>query len=696
LEDSREVTGMVPIAHHVARFESTHGWANRILWIDLDEMSAHAEPSAPYIPNYLGARGIAARLAWERYPEPVGALEPVNPLMVFGGALTGSRAPYAGRTNVCAFSPQAYPHPWFTRSSIGGRFGGELKRAGYDGLVITGAASSPVQIRIRDDEVAILPADELWGLDAFDALDALAAAHGQGTHSLTIGPAGERLSRIATIQTDTSSACGQGGFGAVMGAKKLKAISVAGTGHVSLAAPETITSLARSLARQAKPPSWFGEMKAFNRRLAAAGNGQARLRPCTEGCVSPCAVAFEDVPGCAHDRAWSGDWVCIACDFRGTSEETPAHVRAAFDWRLDLRPAFEMNVLSNRYGLNQFDILTGMVPWLIACRNEGLISTLNGEPMDWRSPDFWARFLHAVAYREGIGDALAEGGWAASNQLGLGQDIAARLYPGWGHPNHWDGHNKWNHPFPYWIPALLQWMSDTRDPFSTGHGSLHGMGAARRAWESEDPGERAAILDQVRAFGERIYGDAAAMDPYSGYKGKAVVGYVHTLRPVVKDCVPVDDQCFPLFWNSEAEDGRYLLRDIAGVGDIEGPDVEYHLFTAGTGVDWPIGEFKRAVRRVHALERALQVRHWGRDRNVDASILPYFEQPEGYANPLLGGRKALDREAFAPVADAFYRLHGWDVERGWPTAETLDDMGLSDVHRPMIKGAASSQASPDR
>jgi aldehyde:ferredoxin oxidoreductase len=347
-------------------------------------------------------------------------------------------------------------------------------------------------------------------------------------------------------------------------------------------------------------------------------------------------------------------------------------------------------VLSNRYGLNQFDILTGLVPWLIACQKEGLIFKFNGEPIDWHSPDFWARFLHAVAYREGMGDVLAAGGWAAAAQLGLGQEIAGRLYPGWGHPNHWDGHNKWNHPFPYWISALLQWMSDTRDPFSTGHGSLHGMGAARRAWQTEDPDERAAILDQVRAFGERIYGDAAAMDPYSGYEGKAAVGYVHTLRPVIKDCVPVDDQCFPLFWNSEAEDGRYLLRDIDGVGDIDGADVEYHLFTAGTGIDWTIDEFERAARRVHALERALQVRHWGRDRRMDEIVLPYFEQPEGYANPLLGERKGLDREAFAPVADAFYRLHGWDVERGWPTAETLDKLGLGDVHGPMVSGAASS------
>ena len=234
-------------------------WANSILRVDLSDMHVTVQETAPYVPAYLGARGIAARIAWDEYPTPIDPFDPANPLMVFTGALTGSRAPYSGRTNVCAFSPQAYPHPWFTRSSIGGRFGGELKRAGYDGIVITGAASSPVHLRICDDQVSILPADDLWGQDALDTLDALRTTEGKGAHSLVIGPAGERLSRIATIQTDTSSACGQGGFGAVMGSKNLKAITVAGTERVSLAAPDTITALARALAKQAKPPSWFGD-----------------------------------------------------------------------------------------------------------------------------------------------------------------------------------------------------------------------------------------------------------------------------------------------------------------------------------------------------------------------------------------------------------------------------------------------------
>jgi aldehyde:ferredoxin oxidoreductase len=328
--------------------------------------------------------------------------------MIFPGALTGTPSPYSGRTSVCSFSPQGYPHPWFTRSNIGGWIGGEIKRAGYDGIIVTGKAEQPVKLRIVDDTVTFLPADELWGMDIFDTLDYLKANDGRRARSLVIGPAGEHLSRIATIQTDTSSACGQGGFGAMMGSKNLKAISVSGTYEPALAHPETIIALDRLIAKVAKPPRWFGnDLKALNEKLACEGSGKAKFRACTESCVTPCQVEFRDMPGRVFNRLWRGDWVCVALFFKGLAEEDSDYLKNIYDWHLDRRAAFKMNVLSNRYGLNQFDILSGMVPWLIACQKAGLISALNGKSIDWYSPEFWADFLHMAVYREGIGDTLA-------------------------------------------------------------------------------------------------------------------------------------------------------------------------------------------------------------------------------------------------------------------------------------------------
>ena len=126
---------------------------------------------------------------------------------------------------------------------------------------------------------------------------------------------------------------------------------------------------------------------------------------------------------------------------------------------------------------------------------------------------------------------------------------------------------------------------------------------------------------------------------------------------------------------------------IGGVGEIEGPSVEYHLFRAGTGVDWPEEEFQRAAERICTLERALHVRHWARDRQTDEMVLPYFEEPELFPNPLIGKRLGLDREKFKPVMDQFYQAHGWDVDRAWPTAERLRGLDLEGVYQPMIEGA---------
>jgi aldehyde:ferredoxin oxidoreductase len=687
---------MRPITVRLERYENMHGWANRILRIDLSDMRVWVHETAPYVPDYLGARGIAARICWDEYPAPVDPYDPANPLMMMTGALTGSRSPYSGRTNVCAFSPQASPYPWFTRSSIGGRFGGELKRAGYDGIVVTGAAEQPVRVRVRDDEVSVLPAGDLWGLDTMDALEALESAEGKGVRSLVIGPAGERRSRIATIQTASSSAAGQGGFGGVMGAKKLKAISVTGTGHVSLAQPETIRSMSRTLAKMLeeaghnRPFGFGGDLAKLNQELAAEGNGHVRCVPCTEGCLTPCAVYFQDVPGAVFQRKWSGSWFCVAAwMLAGTPAWYPPQNQTLGGWYPDRRAGFEINVLTNRYGLNQWDLLIGMVPWLVACHKEGALSALNDQAMDWHTPAFWAAFLYAIAYREGLGDILAEGCWAAARALHVGEGTAKRLYAGWGHAGHWDGHAGAGPPFPSWLVSALQWMSDTRDPSSSGHGALWAASASPGALRlSAD--ERAAMLDKIRAIGQHLYGSADAVDPYGGYSGKARMAHFHTVRSVILDGVPVDDMTFPLIDNHLASD-LYWRLNVAGLGEIEGPSVEYHLFRAGTGVDWSEAEFVRAAERVCTLERALQTRHWGRGRHTDETLLPYFERTESMQNPFLGQRYGLDRDQFAPVLDEFYALHGWDSATGQPTRERLAQLGMEDVYEPMVEGAIKAQ-----
>ena len=677
------------VTKSVSRFGSMHGWSNRILRIDLSDMSVRVQEAAAYVPDFLGARGIAAKIAWDEYPEPVEPFDPANPLMIFPGALTGSRSPYSGRANVCSFSPQAYPYHWFTRSSVGGHFGGELKRAGYDGVIVTGASETPVRIRIRDDEVSILAADDLWGQDTMDTLDALESLDGKGARSMVIGPAGERLSHIATIHTASSSACGHGGFGAVMGSKKLKAISVIGTGRVSLVNRKKITEIARAVKEEGFPfPGVLPTAKQVNERLAAEGAGHARAYACTESCMTPCGIYYRDIPGRTYDRKWSGHWFCVAAAFEGFSDIGPLDRKDVFDWRLGLRGGFEVNALSNRYGLNQWELVIGMVPWLEACQKAGLISEMNGHPMDWRSGEFWAEFLRAITYREGMGDALAEGGWAAARTLHLGEDLVRRHYTGWGFPGHWDAHGDCiNHfVFPFWLVTALQWLTDTRDPIPSGHGYPHGvMRSGPFGEHGSSELENPITWEHMRGIAQRIYRDPDALDPYSSYKAKAYPAYYHTKRSVIKDCLPVGDFVFPMIYSPNTPDHFFRI------GDIDGPSIEYHLFTAGTGTKWSEEEFERAAERIYTLERALTVRHWARNRKLDEMVLPSFEYIENWQNPLLEERYALNRERFKPVMDEYYALQGWDVESGQPTPERLDELDLRDVYEPMIEGAHKAE-----
>jgi hypothetical protein len=230
-------------------------------------------------------------------------------------------------------------------------------------------------------------------------------------------------------------------------------------------------------------------------------------------------------------------------------------------------------------------------------------------------------------------------------------------------------------------------LSDTRDPFNSGHGYLWAESAVERAAQLENEAERAAALDRIRAIGQRVYGSPDAVDPTSGYKDKAAPGAYQTLHAIIKDCLPVDVH-FPLIHRQKAADGYWRLPGIAGIGEIEGPDVEYHLFVAGTGIRWDQQEFMRAAQRVCTLERALQVRHWARDRRTDEMVLPYFERIEPSQNPFLDKRYSLDRDQFRPVVDEFYALHGWDAHTGWPTRERLRDLDLEDLNEAMLEGAA--------
>jgi len=640
-----------------------YGWTGKILRVDLGGETLEEE-TAKYAPTFIGGRGFAAKIAWDEIPPGMTPFDPQNPLMFFTGPLTGTMAPFSGRTTVSSLSPQAYPHEWFTRGGMGGHWGPELKYAGYDGLVVKGKAERPVYLWIHDDKVKVRGADDLWGLGTYETQQRLMARHGQEVKIVTIGQAGENLSRIAIINTETEAAAGQGGFGAVMGSKNLKAVVVRGRGGVRIAKPEEFLDRCKAITEEARYPNCWSRQPKLNPQMVAK-YGQ-KFWACTQQCTSECTLSryYTRVPRVVGKGVHSGQLHCVSPLFRG--------IKGGFyNWDLGFEAGFEVSRFANDYGLNHWDILLGLIPWLRACKEAGLLKQLDELPIDLDDPHFWVALLRKMAYKEGIGEVLAEGGRRAAAHLGLGKEFSDQVYAAWGYAGHWDGHGDHvNHiVFPFWLVTGLMWAMDSRDPLSSGHGYTD----LAMNWSPIRSPEEGLTWEEIMAVGEKVYGTIQATDPRSGYQAKAFPAVWHGHRSVLKDSLTIDDTLFPRIVSRTTED------HLARAGDMEGPTFEYHLFTSATGLEMSIEEFDLACERIFNLERAILVRNHGRCRETDESIIPYLERKENWGNPFLGERLSLDREKFLRLMDEYYELRGWDRESGRPTRDKLDELGLGEV-----------------
>jgi len=203
------------------------GWTGVVLRIDLTTGSVtreHPDPSA--YRAFLGGRGLAGR--YLRPHAAREAVDPALPLLIFAGPLTGTPAPTSGRAVVMSRSPLTGA---ICDESVGGRLGTQLKRAGYDGLIVTGRGDTPCGIEIIDNEVRVTPTDR-WGQTSDRVFEHLEAVSPKGASLSCIGPAAENGSPLASILVDRRHAAGRGGLGLVMAAKNLKYFTIKGTGKV--------------------------------------------------------------------------------------------------------------------------------------------------------------------------------------------------------------------------------------------------------------------------------------------------------------------------------------------------------------------------------------------------------------------------------------------------------------------------------
>jgi aldehyde:ferredoxin oxidoreductase len=407
------------------------GYLGKLLWVDLasgkhstttlDEATAR---------NYLGGSGLGARLIHDRLKGVKGPLDPTNPLCLLPGLLCGTVVPGANRTMVCALSPAT--NAW-GEARAGGAWAPMLKYAGYDGVVVTGKAKKPVYVWIENEHVEIRSAEKLWGKGFFETDERLLQETHKDAIVAAIGPAGEKLSRMACVMFEGqyARAAGRTGMGAVMGSKNLKAVVVRGTGGVPVADPAGLMS--RSAAYGGKEKQRFkrnfelgtaggvmgveavGDMPIHNfmggrwTEKAERISGQTMFkkygkheRSCLS-CPSNCTLVV-DVPGTRVGHA--PEYETIGA-FGSMCENDSIEVIA------------RCNELCNDYGLDTISA-GNTIAFAMEAFEKGLLSEvdLGGIRLTWGNGDAMIALLHKMGRREGIGDLLADGTRSAAERLG--------------------------------------------------------------------------------------------------------------------------------------------------------------------------------------------------------------------------------------------------------------------------------------
>jgi aldehyde:ferredoxin oxidoreductase len=232
-----------------------YGYAGKILRVNLTDKKITKEIiSDETARKYIGGNGFGVKYLYDEVPAKIDPLGVENKLFIMTGPTEGTMVPGAGRACIITKSPL---NNRFIDSYFGGHFGGEVKFAGYDGIIIEGKSDTPVYIKINDDDVKIEEASSIWGMSTIDAQKEVKKEIGEEYATLAIGIAGENLVPMACIISGVNAA-GRGGTGAVMGSKNLKLIAVKGTNGVKVADIEGLNAYSLDVINRMKAHPGMG------------------------------------------------------------------------------------------------------------------------------------------------------------------------------------------------------------------------------------------------------------------------------------------------------------------------------------------------------------------------------------------------------------------------------------------------------
>ncbi|UCE95644.1 MAG: aldehyde ferredoxin oxidoreductase family protein [Candidatus Bathyarchaeota archaeon] len=616
------------------------GYAGKILRVNLSNNSVKIEPLPSEWPRkFLGGIGFASIMLFNETKKDQDALNAENKLIIAPGLLTGTGIPTASKTLFITKSPLT---DGFGKASAGASIGPSLKKAGYDILVIEGASPKPVILVVNNQQVELNDAEELWGKNVRETASLL-KKHYEGYSTAVIGPAGENLSKIAGIDSNERQAA-RTGVGAVMGAKKLKAIAVKGTLKVEYANPEALHDLVIKWTKSIResPDSqldmkygtaefyaWVNKdkgvhpsrnwqqgyfQKSFDNQTKEGEPTQldpyywspkytVRNKPCPN-CTKPCGRIIRITEG-----KYSGT------ELDGPEYETIYSLGANLD--IDNFEALShIHMMCDLYGLDA--ISAGLtVSWAMEAFEKGLLTSddLDGLSLRFGDIDGTLEILRRMAYREGkVGALLSDGVKKASEKLGKGSSKFAI-------------HSKGLE-----LPAY-----DVR--------GIKGMGLA--------------MAVAVRG------GDHLTAVVY----GTELVGKWWKFSGI--DRFSAENKGYEV----KAHEDLMILYDIVGVCKFT-----RHMFFAKaypemvkavTGMDMSVADLFTIGERVNNLQRAFNVRE-GLARNADSLPERVFENPipKGVSK---GCR--IKRSEFERMLDDYYQARGWSWN-GIPTKTKLISLDL--------------------
>ncbi len=605
------------------------GWNGKYLLVNLTtkkitEVSLDKET----LLNYLGGRGLAIRLLWDLVKPGTDPLSPNNVLIFAVGPLTGYPLPSSGKMVIAAKSPLTHG---YGDGNIGTRAAVELRKAGYDALVVTGASDKPVKLVVECGQASIESAEDIWGMRVHDLEPKLYAEYGKTVGALYIGPAGENLVKFATVISEFGRSGGRPGMGAVMGSKRLKAIVIKGCKELPKPADQAeLVRLGAEAYRVVKEAGGYDFWVRQGTMMTIEWSNKNSVLPTynfREGVydfasgidgytMEKMKVAQKGCPNCNMPCGNIVEYQVGSTKARSELDYENVAMLGSNIGIGDLNKVSHLNKLADDLGLDTIS-LGSSIAFAMEATEKGLIE----DGIEWGDFDAAVQLTEDIAYRRGgLGNLMAEGTRTAAEKLGNGAMNFAMQVKGL-EISAYDCHAAPGMALAYGTSSI---------------GAHH-----KDAW---------FISLEIKM----------GRDKYTDEKVEKLVWMQNVRGAVFESLVTCR-----LPW-------------------VElGLNLDYYpkFLKAATGVSFTWDDLHKLAERVYTLVRAFWVREYaaegrGWGRHMDYPPERWFTEPLT-KGPLAGAK--LVRDGYDRMLSKYYELRGWD-KRGVPRKSTLERLDLGFVY----------------